>query len=1024
MDRLTRFALSQWRVTILLVLLAIVAGAFTYANQPSQEDPEIVIRTAVVSVASPGLTVERIEQLLVEPIEEAVKQIAEVERVESAAEAGSATIRVELVPTVFDPKPVWAALRNKIDDLRPTLPENTVGPIVNDDYGRVAVTTLALSGDEFEMAELRAEARRIRDRLSARSLVARVDLYGVQDERIWLRFDRAVLAQLGLDPRTVLDSIAQQNQILPSGTLFTEDGMRHALEPSGDLRDIADLEAVPIRTPSGSLVYVRDLVEVERGYVDPPRRPVLFDGRAAVVLAVAMRSNVDIKAFGRQIDALLERERAEMPVGMTLETITHQPPIVAASVAEATSNLGQTLLTVLIVVMLFLGLRAGAIVGTIVPLTICLTLVGMLLFEIPLHRVSIAAVIIALGLLVDNGVVITEDIKKRIDGGDPRLDAALAASRTLAVPLLTSTLTTIFAFLPLVLAPDATGEFLRALAQVVAITLLASWLLSITVTPLFCVHFLPESEPQPANATDGRPTARRKDGRWQDAYASVLTVVLRRRLLFLLAIALLFAASLVGLSRVPSGLLPPSARAQFVVKLELPAGASEGETLRVAERLARWLADESIHPEIVSNVFYVADGGPRFFLALAPADPAPHVAFGVVNTRTSKDVAVVRSRVEDFLAEQMPEGRGWTELLFLGSEPPGTLEIRLAGTSVDGLFEAGRKIEAIFASVPGTREIRNDWANPVLQIDLLIDQDRSRRAGVSPQTIARTLEASFDGIRITDYRDGDRVIPVMLRARMEDRATLDDLAGVTFTSADGQPVPLLQIADLAGELAPYTIRRVDLERTVTVSGLNPRFGAAELLAEIEPKLARIDLAPGFHWSVGGEVEASKEANAALFLYMPQCLVAIVVLLVWQFGSFRRTAIILLTIPLVLLGASLGLNLTAAKLDFNALLGLFALAGIIVNNAIVLIERIDEERREGLDLDEALVAAGRARLRPIVMTTLTTVVGLLPLCFLGGELWFAMTIVMMFGLSLGTIATLGAVPALYAVFFRSEAGATR
>lgn len=1020
MESLTRFAIVRWRFTSLLVLLTVLGGVFTYANQPSQEDPEIVIRTAIVTVASPGLSAERVEQLLVEPIEEAVKQIAEVDRIESAAESGRATIRVDVVPTIVDPKPVWAALRDKIDDLRSALPENTIGPFVNDDYGRVAVTTLALSGSAFEMAELRAEARRIRDRISALPLVARVDLYGIQDERVWLLFDRSILASLDLEPRAVLDAIAEQNQIVPSGALLTDDGMRYVIEPSGDLRDVSELEAIPIRTPSGGIVYVRDLVTVERGYVDPPERPVLFDGQSAVGIAVAMRQNVDIKAFGRQIDQALESVREGIPLGMTLEKITHQPPIVAAAVAEATSNLGQTLLTVLIVVMLFLGLRAGTIVGAIVPLTIFLTLVGMLVFEIPLHRVSIAAVIIALGLLVDNGVVITEDIKRRIDGGDDRLAAALAASRTLAVPLLSSTLTTILAFLPLMLAPDATGEFLRALAQVIAITLLASWLLSITVTPLLCVRFLSDASPDasPHASPDGDDShGGRGGGRMQAVYARLLSTVLRRRAVFLVAIGLLFVVSLVGLARVPSGLLPPSARAQFVVKLELPAGTNERETLRVVERLGRWLADEQVHPEVTSNVFYVASGGPRFFLALAPIDPAPHVAFGVVNTRTSEAVEVVRRRVEEFLADQMPEGRGWTELLFLGSEPPGTLEIRIAGPEIDALFEAGRKLESLFASIPGTREIRNDWANPVLQIDLLIDQDRSRRAGVSPRSIARTLEASFDGLRITDYREGDRVIPVMLRARPTDRTTLDDLATVTVSATDGHPVPLLQIADLAGELTPYVIRRVDLERTVTVSGLNPRLGAEGLLDALAPRLAELDLPPGFHWSVGGEIEASQEANTALFLYMPQCLIAIVVLLVWQFDSFRRTAIILLTIPLVLLGASLGLNLTAAKLDFNAMLGLFALAGIIVNNAIVLIERIDEERRGGLEIDAALVAAGRARLRPIVMTTLTTVVGLVPLCLLGGELWFAMTIVMMFGLSLGTIATLGVVPALYAALFR-------
>ncbi|HLU48187.1 MAG TPA: efflux RND transporter permease subunit, partial [Planctomycetota bacterium] len=394
------------------------------------------------------------------------------------------------------------------------------------------------------------------------------------------------------------------------------------------------------------------------------------------------------------------------------------------------------------------------------------------------------------------------------------------------------------------------------LAQVIAITLLASWLLSITVTPLLCVRFLSDASPDasPHASPDGDDShGGRGGGRMQAVYARLLSTVLRRRAVFLVAIGLLFVASLVGLARVPSGLLPPSARAQFVVKLELPAGTNERETLRVVERLGRWLADEQVHPEVTSNVFYVASGGPRFFLALAPIDPAPHVAFGVVNTRTSEAVEVVRRRVEEFLADQMPEGRGWTELLFLGSEPPGTLEIRIAGPEIDALFEAGRKLESLFASIPGTREIRNDWANPVLQIDLLIDQDRSRRAGVSPRSIARTLEASFDGLRITDYREGDRVIPVMLRARPTDRTTLDDLATVTVSATDGHPVPLLQIADLAGELTPYVIRRVDLERTVTVSGLNPRLGAEGLLDALAPRLAELDLPPGFHWSVGGEI---------------------------------------------------------------------------------------------------------------------------------------------------------------------------
>lgn len=1015
MENLTRFALERWRLTVLFVGLVVGLGSLTYLDQPSQEDPEIVIRTAVVSAALPGLSAPRVEQLLVEPIEEAVKQIPEVEKVRASAEYGVATLKVDLLPTVSDVKRVWSDLRNKLADLAPELPQGTVGPIVNDDYGRVAVTTLALSGRDFSHAELRAEARWLRDRLSALPKVSRVDLYGAQDERIWLTFERARLAQIGLSPQAVLTAIAEQNRILPSGALLTDDGMRYTLEPSGDFRSVEAIGDVPVRTPSGTVVYVRDLFDLERGYVDPPRRPVLFDGRPAVVVAISMVPNVSIQAFGTEIDAAVSQLRGELPVGMSLELATHQPPIVARSVAEASSNLAQTLATVLVVVMLFLGFRAGAIVGTIVPLSIFLALVGMRIREIPLHRVSIAAVIIALGLLVDSGVVVTEDIKKRIDEGAARLDAALATSRSLAIPLLTSSLTTVLAFLPLMLAPDATGEFLRALAEVIAITILSSWLLSITVTPLLCVRFLV------TGSTDARGERRRRFA-LADAYERVLAGLLRRRAWFLVAMALLFILALVGLSRVPSGLLPPSERAQFVLKIELPAGASEIETSRVAERVSRWLADDAVNPEVVSNVLYVASGGPRFFLALSPLDPAPHIAFGVVNTARADDVERVRTRLGGFLAAQVPEGRGWTELLFLGQEPPGTLEIRLAGDDLQVLHRTALRIEDLFVAIPGTRNVRDDWGNPVLQLDVLIDQERSRRASLAPDAIARALETSLDGVRITDYREGDRIIPVMLRARQQDRANLDDVAAVTVVSDDGTPVPLVQVAELAGELTPYSIRRRDLERTITVSGANSSLSAGELLARLAPRLDALDLPAGFHWSAGGEVEASARANAALLRFMPECFLAILVLLVWQFDSFRRVAIILLTIPLLLIGATAGLMLFSATLDFNGLLGMLALAGIIVNNAIVLIERIDEERRAGARTAVALCAAGRERLRPILMTSLTTIVGLVPLCLLGGELWFSMTIVLMFGLGVGTLLTLGVVPALYAAMFREANGA--
>lgn len=1013
MSYLTHFALVQWRLTVALMALVIFGGVVTYQHQPSQEDPEITIRTAVVSAQFPGLPARRVEQLLAKPIEEAVRQIPEVKTVESASQTGIATVKVSLWANVQDVKKVWTDLRNKVTDLSPTLPDGTIGPFVNDDYGRVAVTTLAVYGDDFSQAELRTVARWLRDRLTALPLVSRIDLYGIQQERVWLEFDRIQLAREGLSVDAVLRTIADQNRILPSGALETEEGMRYTLSTSGNIHDWEAIADIPVATASGAIVYVRDVLRVIRGYVDPVDDPVLYNGLPAVTLGIAMVRDGAIQAFGASLEARLAELRDSLPAGMSLDIVTHQPPIVAASVVDATHNLIQTIATVLAVVILFLGVRAGTIVGAIVPLTIFMSLVGMLLWGIPLHRISIAAIIIALGLLVDNGVVIAEDIARRLDQGANGRDAALEASRTLAVPLLTSSLTTILAFLPLMLAEDTTGEFLRALSQVLIITLLSSWILSVTVTPLLCATFL--------RAAGSRITTRTNrlsamSLRATELYGRALGQILSRRWLFLSATAVFFGVALLALARIPTGLLPPSERAQFVVNLEIPAGSSETETARIALRFARFLADRNVNPEIVGSVIYVGSGGPRFFLALSPADPAPHVAFGVVNTATPADVAPLRARVERFLTEHLPEGRGWTELLFLGSEPPGTVQIRLKGEDIDTLYQAGQQVLTAFAAIPGTRDLRTDWANPVLHLHVLIDQERARRAGVAPDAAARALQASFEGAAITDYREGDNIIPVVLRAGAADRATLDDLSDVRVVTSSGTPVPLLQFAKLGGELQPWIVRRHDQERAITVSAVNPAMQASQLLSEVTPALDALGLPRDIRWEVDGEVRASKEANAALFQYLPHCLAGIVLILIWQFNSFRRPLIILATIPLVMIGVSLGLNVMGGLLDFNAMLGIFSLAGIIVNNGIVLIERIDEDRRQGMRPQSAIVSGCMARLRPIVMTTLTTILGLVPLHLFGGALWHAMTIVMMFGLGVGTILTLGFVPALYAVLF--------
>jgi multidrug efflux pump subunit AcrB len=821
--------------------------------------------------------------------------------------------------------------------------------------------------------------------------------------------DSVALTKLGLTPDAVVAALRAQNVVLPGGEVQA-DALSIGVEPSGNFESVADIADVAIEAPGG-LVYLRDLLTVRRGYVEPPERPVLYNGNPAVVLALSMVPGSNISELGADLATRIERLRGELPLGLDLDVVTWQPELVEDAVWDATENLGQTIAIVLVVVILFLGVRTGLIVGAMVPLTVFASLVGMSVLGIELHRVSIAAIIVALGLLVDNGIVVVEDIKTRMARGAARREAALQAASTLGVPLLTSSLTTILAFMPLMLAENSSGEYLRALSLVITLTLLASWLISLTVTPAMCVWLLPDAPGSAEGYQEPVGAA---------AYRGLLTRLLGARLAFIGLMIALLVASVWLFGLVKQRHMAPSERNQFVIYLNLPAGSAATETVAVAQRLATFLSDREANPEIVSNVVYSASGGPRFFLALQPPDAQPHIAFGIVTTQTAEQVAALMDRVDGWMAEQLPEAAGRTEELFLGPAPLGTVELRLHGPDIEGLQRISEQMLAVFRAVEGTQGVRSDWENPVLKLRVIVDQERARRAGVTSEEIARALSTQIDGLRITDYREGDKVIPVVLRAGATARSDVDRMRTLeVFSASRGVGVPLLQVADFEGAVEPSQIRRVDQERAVTVAAKHHSLGARELYAVVQPVLDELNLPEGYRIETEGEIKAATEANGALFQYAPHCLAAIIALLVLQFNSFRRPAIVGLTIPLVLIGAALGLLLFRAWFDFVAMLGLFSLAGIIINNGIVLIDRIDQERELGRDVDTAVVEAAVARMRPIVMTTLTTILGLVPLALLGGEFWFGMAIVIMSGLAVGTLLTLGVVPVLYSLLFRAR-----
>jgi len=1017
MDRISLFAINNSRGTILALIFITLIGVQTFLTMPSQEDPEITIRQAQVQANFPGMSANQIESLIAKPLEKKIKEIPEVKKIKTIIKTGKVILKPEIDDKYFDLDPIWQDLRNKMVDIKSDLPEGTQGPIVNDDFGRVSVATVALTGDGFTLGEMREVSLHLQDKISAMKSVSKVVIYGIQPETIYLEINAARLSQYGVGFNELMTQLQNQNIVLPGGSLNVE-GRAIAIEPSGNLQSLEEIRNIQVTIPNTQqVVYLQDIATVTRSYVQPSQYAAYFNDKSAIMLAVSMVPRYNIEDFGVEITSKIDNLRQALPVGLNLDYATFQPTLVTKSVDSAVNNLYQTIAVVLVVVIAFLGLRTGLIVSAIVPLTILMSFIAMSIWGIDLQRMSIAAIIISLGLLVDNGIVIAEDMRRRmVEGGDKK-QAALDAAKSLGVPLFTSSLTTILAFMPLMMAEDTSGEYLRSLSQVVITTLLSSWFLAMFATPALCYWFLKENKAgAKAQSSDDKVAYQ---GIVYVAYRKILNFVLKLRISFVLLMIALLVVSVMGLATIPQQMMPYSDRNQFLIYVDLPAGTHLNETERVTRRLTNWLTDKSQNPNIESNVGYIGYGGPRFFLALSPPDSADNVAFVVVNTNTPQDVAPMIDKVDRYILENLPEARGRSKRMSLGASEIGLVEYRIVGPDVTTLYRLGRKLEDHMRSIPGSVGITNDWSEPVIRMRVIIDQDRARRANVTSKSIATALNAYFDGTSVSGFREGDKTIPIVVRGD-ETRNGWSQLRTLPVISADGQPVPLIQVADFEGYLAPGKFARLDQERTLTVSGKHRTKQAASYHSDIWPFIEGLELPNGYRVEIGGEVESSVEGNSALEENLPFALVGIVVLLVLQFNSFRRPAIIMLTIPLVVIGAVLGLLVSNAFFSFTALLGIYSLVGIIVNNGIVLIDRIDIERGNGLNIREAIVEACLARMRPILMTTLTTILGLIPMALFGGAMWFPMAVVIMGGLAVGSILTLGFVPVLYSLFFREKA----
>ncbi|MEM7017591.1 MAG: efflux RND transporter permease subunit [Pseudomonadota bacterium] len=1017
---ITRLAIANNRVTGVLVILLLLAGIQAFIDLPKAQDPGFIVRTAVITTQLPGASPERIEQLITDKIEKKAQEMPEVDNITSDSRTGISIINVNFKESYTEMRPIFDDLRRKVDDVKQDLPEGISGPFVNDEFGDVFGSVYALIGDGFNNAELKTVADEIRDRLLKEPDIAKVSIHGAQEERIFIDYNNAQLTELGLSPQQLSNVLASVN-ILSSGGNVVSGRERIVLEPTGNLESVEELRRTVIQLPGNDVVYLGDIVNIYRAYEDPAQSHTRVNGQDALAIAISLREGGDVLKLGARLDELMPQIQASYPWGIELEKIWFQASLVDKSVNDFISNLLQAIGIVIVVMVLFLGLRTGFVVATLIPTTMIITFYLMQLFGITVNQISLAALIIALGLLVDNAIVIVESVLLKREQGQGPIEAAVEAGSELRMPLLISSLTTAAAFMPIALAESAVGEYTADIFYVVGIALMLSWLLAMTLIPMLTTLLL--------RVTNANTDEEAGMSHWHGLYKVILLSALRYRLLFFISVIGIFVASMWGLGFVPAQFIAPSDDPVFSGKLEMPLGTSIESSKEVITELDKFISQEFYQPEVGERrldnwLTFVGEGGPRFTLSLDPPSQNPANSFLIVNTVDGTTVNEVIPAIQNYLMENHPDMGHQIARLENGPPVGYPIQIRLSGEGFNQLYGISNEVLNHLYTIDGVASVKNTWGLQTKKLVVKVDQERALRAGVTSSDVAYSLKAGLSGIDLTQYREGDKLIPITMRTIATDRHDISKLDGLSvYSQSTSKTVPLKQVADVILTFEPGIIERRDRERTMTLQvQLRQGVTASEVNAVLIPWLDQTSKSwlPNYQYELGGESESSDEANASIAAKLPLALMVIILLLVVQFNSIRRPAIILTTIPLGLIGVTIGLLVAKSTLGFFTLLGIISLSGIIINNAIVLIDRIKIEIEElNKAPDEAVIAACLTRLRPIMLTTATTVLGMMPLWWGGTAMFEPLAVSIIFGLLFATLLTLLVVPVLYATFFRVQ-----
>ncbi len=1006
-----RFNLSDWALrhrsyVWFLMIISLIAGILSYQNLGREEDPSFKIKVMVISAALPGATTEETLTQVTDRIEAKLKDLEEYDFTRSITRPGLAVVYLELKPTTRGPQlpQIWQKVRNMMDDIRPSFPQEFAGFRFNDDFGDVFGNLYALTSDGFTPAETRVHAERIQRMVQGLDDAGKVDLFGLRQEKIFLEFSTPRLAALGLSQAQVMGTLQAQNAIIPSGVVDTG-AERVLVRVTGQFTGEDSLEAINLRV-GDRFFRLSDVATIRRGYEDPPAELFRFNGQEAIGLAIGMKSGANILHFGEALRTTMSQAQASLPIGMTLHQVADQPHVVDEAVGHFVQALVEAILIVLAVSFISLGVRAGLVVTLTIPLVLAITFIILDIWGITLQRISLGALIIALGLLVDDAMIAIETMISRLERGESLTQAASYAWTSIAWPMLTGTLVTVAGFIPIGLNNSAAGEFTFSLFVVIAVSLVISWFVAVLFAPLLGVTFLPEKWKHHAE----------KVGPLRRGFRALLRGAMRARWLTIAATVAAFAVSIWGMRFVENQFFPSSDRPELVIDLALPHNASVTETKRQMDRLDAVVEGD---PDALFRTSYIGRGAPRFILSFDVPTAGPHMGQMVIQTPNIEARNRLRAKLTAFVEAEMVGVDAYVKLLEIGPPVGGRpVQYRVTGTDIPALRDAASNLAAILGAEPKLRSVIMDWNEParVLRVELL--QDKARALGVAQSSIAQALNTVYAGRTVTQLRDGIYLIDIVTRGDADARGSLEALSDLQIEGAAGNRVPLGAIATFGHGLEQPLIQSRSRVPTITVkAAVASHDQPATIVADLADRVAEFQrsLPPGISIAVGGTVESSGKSQEPIAAVVPLMILIIVALVMTQMQGFRRTAVVMAVAPLGLIGVVIALLGASAPLGFVAILGVLALVGILVRNSVILVAEIEDLRAAGRDAWTAVYEASDSRARPILLTAAAASLALIPISW--QVFWGPMAYAMMGGIIVGTLITLLFVPALYLAIFR-------